>query len=530
MSMVALGDILLVEDNPGDARLVREMVKTRGSKVSTLTHVESMREAESHLAAHDVDMIVLDPGLTDAQGLNAVRRARDAAPHVPLVVLTGLDDESVAMQALKEGAQDYLVKGQIESEGLLRALRHAIERNALENALFVEKERAQVTLNCIGDAVACTDVEGKITFLNAVAEEVTGWPWREAAGRSLAEVFRILDATGHEQLVDPMAIALTTVHDGTVHLPSNSVLVRRDGVEVPIEDSAAPIYEREGRAAGAVIVFRDVSAARATQARLAEVSDELQRSNRELADFAGIASHDLQEPLRKIQAFGDQLAERSGTALDAESSDFLRRMRGAAERMQSLIADLLEYSQVSTEPVDTESVDLHDVIEDVLSDLDERVQATGATIVLGSMPTIQASRLRMRQLFQNLIANAVKFHRDGVAPIVRLSASPVPGSCGPSVKAAAQTTWEFRVADNGVGFDEVDLTCLFQPFQRLRGAQGFPGTGMGLAICRRIVEGHGGAINASSQVGSGTTFVFTLPSVPSRVAPSATASAGQLAS
>ena len=170
------------------------------------------------------------------------------------------------------------------------------------------------------------------------------------------------------------------------------------------------------------------------------------------------------------------------------------------------------------------------MIEDVLSDLDERVQATGATIVLGSMPTIQASRLRMRQLFQNLIANAVKFHRDGVAPIVRLSASPVPGNCGPSVKAAAQTTWEFRVADNGVGFDEVDLTCLFQPFQRLRGAQGFPGTGMGLAICRRIVEGHGGAINASSQVGSGTTFVFTLPSAPSRVAPSATASAGRLAS
>ena len=177
------------------------------------------------------------------------------------MVLTGLDDESLAAQALQEGAQDYLIKGQIDARGLLRALRYAIERKIMEEALFVEKERAQVTLNCIGDAVVCTDIAGNITFLNVVAEKMTGWSWQEAAGRPMAEVLRILDATSRETIPNPMAMAVG--QDRAVHLPSNCILVRRDGLEIPIEDSVAPIHDREGQATGAVIVFRDVSAARA---------------------------------------------------------------------------------------------------------------------------------------------------------------------------------------------------------------------------------------------------------------------------
>jgi len=173
---------------------------------------------------------------------------------VPLVVLTGMDDEALASQALQEGAQDYLIKGQIEARGLLRSLRYAVERKAMEEALFVEKERAQVTLNCIGDAVVCTDISGNITFLNAVAEKLTAWSRREAAGRPMAEVIRIKDAANHETIPNPMATAVR--QEGTVHLPSNSILIRRDGFEIPVEDSAAPIYDREGQAAGAVIVFR----------------------------------------------------------------------------------------------------------------------------------------------------------------------------------------------------------------------------------------------------------------------------------
>ena len=261
MSRKLIKILLLVEDNPGDARLLREMLNEQGSQHTELTHVQYMREAEKHLGKNTVDLILLDLGLPDAHGLTAVRRAHTVAPRVPLVVLTGMDDEVLASQALQEGAQDYLIKGQIDARGLLRSLRYAVERKAMEEALFVEKERAQVTLNCIGDAVACTDSSGKVTFLNRVAEKMTGWSLREAAGLPWGEVFKILDAASREASPNPMETAVEP--DCTAHRPSNYVLVRRDGFEIPIEDSVSPIHDREGNATGAVIVFRDVSAARA---------------------------------------------------------------------------------------------------------------------------------------------------------------------------------------------------------------------------------------------------------------------------
>jgi diguanylate cyclase (GGDEF)-like protein/PAS domain S-box-containing protein len=263
--------ILLVEDNSGDARLLREMFKKQTSQIIEVTHVECMRDAEKQLAEHEFDIILLDLGLPDAQGLGAVRRSRAAAPHVPLVVLTGLDDESLAAQVLQEGAQDHLIKGQIETGGLMRALRYAVERKISEEVLFGEKERAQVTLNSIGDAVISTDISGSITFLNLVAEKMTGWPLQEAAGRPMAEVFRILDATSRLTIPDPMEMAVG--RDRTVNLPPNCILIRRDGFEISIEDSVAPIHDREAHATGAVIVFRDVSAARAMALQMAHSAE-----------------------------------------------------------------------------------------------------------------------------------------------------------------------------------------------------------------------------------------------------------------
>jgi diguanylate cyclase (GGDEF)-like protein/PAS domain S-box-containing protein len=259
--------LLLVEDNPGDARLLREMLNEAGAYKTEVRQAESMSEAEKELGERAFDIALLDLGLPDAQGLDTVRRAHAVAPRVPLVVLTGLDDESLATRALQEGAQDYLIKGQIETRGLLRALRYAIERKTMEEALFVVKERAQVTLNCIGDAVVCTDISGNITFLNLVAEKMTGWPSDEAAGRPMGEVFRIQDAVTHETTPNPMDVAVGL--NTTVHLPLNCILIRRDGLETPIEDSVAPIHDRQGKATGAVIVFRDVSAARAVAEQMA---------------------------------------------------------------------------------------------------------------------------------------------------------------------------------------------------------------------------------------------------------------------
>jgi diguanylate cyclase (GGDEF)-like protein/PAS domain S-box-containing protein len=261
MNKESIQVLLLIEDNPGDARLLREMFNEEGARRTDVTQVQCMSDAEARLAERAFDIVLLDLGLPDAQGLDAVRRARAAAPHVPLVVLTGLDDESLAAQALQEGAQDYLIKGEIEARGLLRALRYAIERKAMEDALFGEKERAQVTLNCIGDAVICTNLSGNITFLNLVAEKMTGWARQEASGRPTADVLKILDTSSRETIPNPTEMAVE--QDRTVHLPPNSILIRRDGFEIPVEDCVSPIHDHEGKVTGAVVVLRDVSAARA---------------------------------------------------------------------------------------------------------------------------------------------------------------------------------------------------------------------------------------------------------------------------
>lgn len=259
--------LLVIEDNSGDARLFREMINDQGAHNVSMVHVESMGKAEAYLAANAPDTIVLDLGLVDAQGLDAVGRAHAAAPRIPLVVLTGMDDERLAAQALKRGAQDYLIKGQIDARGLARALRYAVERKGMEEALFAQTERAQVTLNCIADAVACADSLGNVTFLNRVAESMTGWPLSEAIGRSMADVIAIRDAGTRQVVANPMERAIATGE--SARLQPNCVLLRRDGVETPIEDSVAPIHDREGHPIGAVIVFRDVSAARTMAVHMA---------------------------------------------------------------------------------------------------------------------------------------------------------------------------------------------------------------------------------------------------------------------
>jgi diguanylate cyclase (GGDEF)-like protein/PAS domain S-box-containing protein len=265
----AVKALLLVEDNDGDARLLHEMFHEQGhgSHNTHVTHVQSLAEAEKSLLQGNVDIVLLDLGLPDANGIAVVRRAQAAAPRVPLVVLTGMDDELLAAEALHEGAQDYLIKGQIEARGLFRALRYAIERKLMEEALFEEKERAQVTLRSIGDGVVCADIHGNITFLNLVAERTTGWSFQEAMGRPMVEIFRTRDGANGESIETTAEVAMLQIR--SMHMPSSSMLICRDGSAIPIEESIAPIHNREGRAIGAVIVFRDVSEARATAMQIA---------------------------------------------------------------------------------------------------------------------------------------------------------------------------------------------------------------------------------------------------------------------
>jgi diguanylate cyclase (GGDEF)-like protein/PAS domain S-box-containing protein len=259
--------ILLIE-NRQEARLIRELLNDPGSGGFELALVESIDDAEKYLATDSADIVLLDLGFDDTSGgLEAVSRVRAAAPRVAIVMLASAADEAIAVQAIREGAQDYLIKGEIELRGLMRALTNSAERKKIEETQFIEKERAQVTLDCIGDAVICTDASGNITFMNRVAESVTGWASKDAVGRPMAECVRIVDAGTRQTIRDPMAKAASQNRTGS--LPLDSVLIGRDGHEICIEDSVAPIRDREGRVTGAVIVFRDVSATRAFENDLA---------------------------------------------------------------------------------------------------------------------------------------------------------------------------------------------------------------------------------------------------------------------
>ncbi|HXD67492.1 MAG TPA: ATP-binding protein [Solirubrobacteraceae bacterium] len=238
---------------------------------------------------------------------------------------------------------------------------------------------------------------------------------------------------------------------------------------------------------------------------------ELSRSNAELEQFASIASHDLQEPLRKVQTFAAQLNAKESENLSEQGRDFLRRMSDAAARMRNLIDDLLVFSRVSTQGHPFTAVNLGHVISQVLVDLEVSIEESRAVVRVGLMPTIEADPLQMRQLFQNLLGNALKFRRSDVTPELRVEAEVVD-------RHIAQVT----VSDNGIGFDGQYATRIFRAFERLHGARAYPGTGIGLALCRKIVERHHGTITATGEIDHGSTFTIRLPVTQPEEGPSPT--------
>jgi diguanylate cyclase (GGDEF)-like protein/PAS domain S-box-containing protein len=258
--------ILLVENNQAAADEIRAALAAAGGGSFDVEWVRDLSDGVTRLKQGGIDVVLLELSLPDSHGIETFDKLFTAAPDVPILILGGNANEALAKQAVGRGAQDYLLPGHLDSYSLPRALRNAIERKAVEDALYVEKERALVTLNSIGDAVVCSDMSGKITYLNLVAETMTGWRREEAAGQPLGEVFRIIDGATRKTARDPMKMAVE--QNRTVGLIVDCVLIRRDGFESAIEDSAAPIHDRAGRVIGAVIVFHDVSAARALSSQM----------------------------------------------------------------------------------------------------------------------------------------------------------------------------------------------------------------------------------------------------------------------
>jgi diguanylate cyclase (GGDEF)-like protein/PAS domain S-box-containing protein len=263
--------VLLVQDDCKDAQAVRAALSRSADAWAEVIWVQTCADALRRIAEVSpreavIVAVLVDLFLPDSQGLDTFDRIFASAPQIPILVLCAADHEDVARQAVQRGAQDYLLQSKLDDYLLPKALASMIDRAANAEALFVEKERAEVTLNSIGDAVMSCDTDGRVTYLNAVAEKLTGWSRTEAAGHPVEEVFRIANAATGEIAANPMAAAIR--ENRTVILGANSVLSRRDGVKAAIEDSAAPIHDRRGQVTGAVMVFHDVSSTRALSLKM----------------------------------------------------------------------------------------------------------------------------------------------------------------------------------------------------------------------------------------------------------------------
>ena len=387
--------------------------------------------------------------------------------------------------------------------GMLRT--EIAEREHAEEALRGSEERLRAIVDNLVDGVITIDDTGVVQSFNPGAERIFGYAPDEVVG---GNVRMLMPEPNHSRHDTYIADYLTTGEAKIIGKGREVEGRRRDGSIFPLELGIGEMAVGGHRMFTGIV--RDITERKQAEATLARRAEELARSNADLEEFAYVASHDLQEPLRKVQSFGGRLQTKYGDALGKEGSDYVVRMRDAADRMQRLITDLLNFSRVTTQGQAFVPVDLARVAREVVSDLEVRIQETDGRVECSDLPTIDADPLQMHQLLQNLVANALKYRREDAPPVVQVSARIVEKD-PPSAYAKPTKMCEIVVTDNGIGFEKQYADRIFGIFQRLHGRGKYEGTGVGLALCRKISERHGGTITAEGRPGEGATFTVTLP-------------------
>lgn len=364
----------------------------------------------------------------------------------------------------------------VTADAELKSVKHALDASAI---------------------VAITDKAGTIIHVNDKFCEISKYSREELLGKN----HRIINSKYHS--ADFFKEMWKTIASGQRW--EGEIRNRaKNGSIYWVNTSIVPFLDDDGKPYQYVSIRYDITARKFAEEKLKVYAVRLEERNKELQDFASVAAHDLQEPLRKVQAFSDRLKIKFGDVLADTGLDYLNRIQSSTSRMQTLIDDLLTFSRVTTRAQPFVKTDLNIVLAEVLSDLEIRIEKTCAKVETSELPSIEADTSQMRQLFQNLISNSLKFHKVGEVP---------------SIKVSAETHEDFVqlvVSDNGIGFDEKYLDRIFTIFQRLHGRHEYEGTGVGLAVCKRIAERHDGNITAQSQPGKGATFLVKLPITQSR--------------
>lgn len=374
----------------------------------------------------------------------------------------------------------------------------------------VEMERARALLQSVIETLPVivfmkSAEDGRFIMLNRAGKELLGLTDAQILGKTDSELFEPAQAEQFRKS------DRETIDSGKLVELEETIETTRRGPRL-LQTRKIPILDRSGNAQYVLGISEDITERKSADQKLKLYALRLEQSNRALQDFASVASHDLQEPLRKVQAFGDRLKTKFSRQLTDEGADYLQRMQNAAQRMQKLIEDLLAFSRITSKAQPFVPVDLNEIVRDVLSDLEIRIEQKKAAVEVGSLPVIDADPTQMRQLLQNLTVNALKFQPAGATPRVKIYSSPA--ALKPEAgreNGAVVEAYEIVVEDNGIGFDEKYGDKIFTVFQRLHSRQEYEGTGVGLAICQKIVERHQGNIRAASQPGKGAKFLVTLP-------------------
>lgn len=373
------------------------------------------------------------------------------------------------------------------------------EHKQVEEKLQREREFLRMVIDATPSMVFVKDLEGRFVLVNKLLAKVYGRSVEEIQGKTDADFNPNEEEVAHFRR-DDQEVILTRKEKW---IPEEEV-THSDGEVHWYSTVKVPLINANGSCDRLLGVATDITDRRDAENALKVYAEKLERSNMELEQFAFIASHDLQEPLRKVKAFGERLSKRLGDQIGEEEKDFLDRMQAASQRMNEMIDALLELSRVNMHGRTFVAVDLNEVAEIVISDLESRIETAGANVMVEKLPSLEADPVQMQQLLQNLLTNSLKYRRPNVSPEIIISG-------GLNEEKTRPAMAQIIVQDNGVGFDERYAERIFQPFERLVGRSEYEGSGMGLAICKKIVERHSGSITARSKPGQGSTFIIKLP-------------------
>ncbi len=477
--------LLLIEDDLIDQRAFTRFIQADKHPYDYVI-ADSIEKAKKILGAERFDIVISDYQLPDGVSMEILGLGMET----PIVITTGTGSEEIAVQAMKAGAYDYLIKD--PDRYYLKILPVTIEK--IMHRKESEKKIRMLSSAITGthDSVFIIDAEGRVIFVNQAFCKTYGYEEGQVLGRQSGELW---DAAS-------LGLAPNRSEGEFIHK-------KRDGSQFPVLLSNSILKQEGDREIATVYIARDMTEHKQAEQALLQRTEELARSKTELEQlelFAFVASHDLQEPLHKIVAFGGLLKDHMGSKLDAEAQDYLQQMEIYAKRMSEKIIRTRDFSMVAKGGHQFETVNLKDTLRQIITDLDLRLKEARGTIELkGDFPAVMGDRIQLQQLFQNLIANAIKFRK--TAEPLRIAIS---------TEGQDHEFAKIAVEDNGIGFDEKYSELIFKPFKRLHTLKEYEGSGMGLSICQKIVVRHGGKISVRSTPGKGSTFIVSLPLRQSR--------------